>query len=130
MPRLTLDKNNDIVERHEPGDEEFIVYGMMYWLTDEGLEKIERDERVDERYVRRLLHGEIVGDESNWGSKQVYGLALLDNALKGEGKCDDHYKAIMVEAFKDAMAKGMDIKYVKKYGRFVPTLASLDAEGK
>jgi hypothetical protein len=49
MPQLTPDKKNCIVEMHEPGDGEFVVYGIMYWLTDEDLEKIERDERVDER---------------------------------------------------------------------------------
>jgi hypothetical protein len=81
-------------------------------------------------YVRRLLHVEIVGNESDLGSKQVYAWAFLDKALKGERKCDDHYKTIMVEAFKDAAAEGMHIKYVKKYRRFVPALASLDAEGK
>jgi gamma-glutamylcyclotransferase len=108
-------------------EEQHVVQGMLYTLSERDEEALDVAEGVPFAYLKRDLDIELIsrdaGENGGEGRRRggagevVKALVYVDERRLGEGVCKEEYVARMNRGIRDAVGKGMEEGWVRRYVR-------------
>lgn len=103
-----------------PGD---LVYGLTYALSGDDEARLDVNEGVPYAYVKRTMDVEVWAEGRRMGEKGVVrtGLVYVDEERVVEGRPREEYVGRMNRGIRDAVERGVPVRYVGNYlRRFIP----------